>query len=653
MRYRAEIDGLRAVAILPVVLFHAGISAFSGGFAGVDVFFVISGYLITTIIRDELAAGELNLTRFYERRARRILPALFVVMAFSTAVAWNTLALNDIQAFAKSLIAVPVFLSNVLFWTQSGYFDTAVDLKPLLHTWSLSVEEQYYIIFPLVMLGLWRRGKKTVITSLIAAALFSLAIAQWGVVYKPNAAFYLLPARAWEILLGSVAALTSAWFARKVGHTLQNILSLVGLMLIATAIFGFKKSTPFPGVAALVPTAGAVLILLFGTGATWVGKLLSQKALVFTGMISYSFYLWHQPVFAFVKYHFQPNNAVMLLLVVLSFLLGVASWRYVERPFRRDGVVGVRAFTSACVVTGLAYIAIGVWGVSPKGYAQFWYARQSADVQRTYDIVNAPSQPNSEDDGNCRFNASALDEAVQQRLFDCHARYGAGYVVLGDSHAIDLFSVVTTSDTKHPFIFGLTSPGCRPHTPAPECSYDSLLSLVSKQPQMFAAVIYEQAGFYLLRSDTRKGSRKLLSRVPQDQPVTGLYPDMEPIQADLAYLRQLSAHVKVLWFGPRVEPHINKALMISGTCRAAFRLRDNQYATFQALDMSIAAEAAKAGVPYLSQIRAFRFDFANDLLSCDGLYWDDGDHFSAAGERRFGQRFDIIHYVNQLPGSAQ
>jgi hypothetical protein len=396
-----------------------------------------------------------------------------------------------------------------------------------------------------------------------------------------------------------------------------------------------------------------VLILLFGTSSTWVGKLLSRRALVFTGMISYSFYLWHQPVFALVNYHYQPTKAAMLLLVVLSFLLGVASWRYVERPFRRDGAVGVRLFASACVLIGVAYVAIGIWGVSSKGYAQFWYARQSADVQRTYDLINASSQPNSEDDGKCRFNASTLDEAVKQRLIDCHARYGSAYVVLGDSHAIDLFAVVTTSDTTHPFIFGLTSPGCRPHTPAPECSYDSLLELVRQQPQLFAAVIYEQAGFYLLRSDTRKGSRKLFSRVPLDQPITGLYPDMEPVQADLAYLKQLSAHVKVLWFGPRVEPHINKALLVSGTCRTAFRLRDNQYATFQQLDERIAEEAARAGVPYLSQIRAFRFDFANDLLNCDGLYWDDGDHFSAAGEKRFGQRFDIIHYVNQLPGSAQ
>lgn len=647
MRYRAEIDGLRAVAILPVVLFHAGLSAFSGGFVGVDIFFVISGYLITTILKDELQAGHLNLLSFYERRARRILPALFVVMALSSIMAWHTFSLEDIQAYSQSLVAVPLFLSNILFWTQSGYFETGVDLKPLLHTWSLSVEEQYYIIFPGVMLCLWRWGRVGLIASLAVAALISLAVAQWGVIHKPNAAFYFLPTRAWEILLGSLAALTSHYVIAKTTPFLKDALSLLGLALIVAAIFMLDATTPFPGVAALLPTLGAVLILLYGTSNTLVGKLLSLRGFVYVGMVSYSFYLWHQPVFAFARYDHEPALITMLLLVVLSFGLGIASWNFIENPFRRQGAMSRRAFASLFIVAGALFVGLGIWGSSQKGYEAVWYASQSPEVQQLHDVINRSSVPNSQDDGACRFNSSELNAATKKRLLDCHLRFGSGYAVLGDSHAIDLFGAISTSDSVHPFIFGLTSPGCRPHTPGPECRYDELSNLVKEHRELFVGVVFEQAGFYLLRSDSKKGSRKLISDLSMGQPVTGLYPDIELISADLDYLKGLARYTQVLWFGPRVEPHIKKSVMSSGTCHSGFSLRPNQFNTFETLDMAIAAEAGKAGIDYLSQIKSFKFDFAHDLLNCDGLYWDDGDHFSAAGERRFGQRFDVIGYMSQ------
>ena len=221
MKYRAEIDGLRALAVLPVILFHAGFEWFSGGFVGVDVFFVISGYLITTIIISEMAEGKFSIINFYERRARRILPALFFVMLACLPFAWLWLAPSDLRDFGQSLVAVSTFSSNILFWWESGYFDTAAELKPLLHTWSLAVEEQFYILFPLFLMLTWRLGIKTILILLSIVFLISLGVAVWGTQYATHpkiisGAFFLLPTRGWELLIGVFAAfyILSRYFAR-------------------------------------------------------------------------------------------------------------------------------------------------------------------------------------------------------------------------------------------------------------------------------------------------------------------------------------------------------------------------------------------------------------------------------------------------------
>jgi len=207
MKYRKEIDGLRTLAVLPVILFHAGCTTFSGGFVGVDIFFVISGYLITTIIVDEMEQGSFSLLNFYERRARRILPALFFVMLCTLPFAWFWMLPQDLKSFSQSLVALPLFASNVLFFLTSGYFDTANELKPLHHTWSLAVEEQYYVLFPLFLMLAWKLGKKWIILLLLLVAVVSVLAAQWGSTTHPSFTFYLLPTRGFEILIGALISL--------------------------------------------------------------------------------------------------------------------------------------------------------------------------------------------------------------------------------------------------------------------------------------------------------------------------------------------------------------------------------------------------------------------------------------------------------------
>jgi peptidoglycan/LPS O-acetylase OafA/YrhL len=337
MKYRSEIDGLRAFAVLPVMLFHSGFQTFGGGFVGVDVFFVISGYLITTIIATELGQEQFSIVNFYERRARRILPALFAVLLVTLPVTWLVMMPDDLKKFADSLFAVSIFLSNHLFLNESGYFDTAAELKPLLHTWSLAVEEQFYILFPPLLMLLWRRNFRLKAIALGLLIFISLAWSQWAAYAKPASAFYLLPSRCWELLLGGCVALslhrkrsdsTDQWW--------QVCLGWSGLFLIAGSIFAYSKATPFPGLHALIPAAGAVLIIVYANGKNSVGQFLGHPIFSSMGLISYSAYLWHQPIFALSRHWSmtEPDRFTFLMLIAITLLLAYLGWRFIEKPFR-------------------------------------------------------------------------------------------------------------------------------------------------------------------------------------------------------------------------------------------------------------------------------------------------------------------------------
>lgn len=358
MKYRPEIDGLRALAVIPVILFHAGFDLFSGGFVGVDVFFVISGYLITTIIIEDLELKRFSIINFYERRARRILPALFFVMLFCIPFAWMWMLPNQIKDFAQSIVAVSLFVSNIQFWRESGYFDSETDEKPLLHTWSLAVEEQYYLLFPIFLIFMWQFGKNRVFWMLFFLALFSLLISEWGWRKNPNANFYLAPSRFWEIFIGSMTAL----ILKKNGVVKNNLLALLGLSAIILAIFIYDEKTPFPSIYTLLPVLGVVLIISFANKGTLVGSLLGNKVFVGIGLISYSAYLWHQPLFAFSRIRLTQEPSVFLLIIlsIFSLVLGFLSWRYIEKPFRNKNIFSRFKIFLFSFIIGLIMIIFGL-----------------------------------------------------------------------------------------------------------------------------------------------------------------------------------------------------------------------------------------------------------------------------------------------------
>lgn len=370
LAYRPDLDGLRALAVMLVVLNHAGLG-FAGGFVGVDLFFVLSGFLITGIVLRELAEGTFSLGGFYERRARRIAPGFCVVALATLGAGWAVLLPVDFMGLGRSAFASALGLSNLLFWSESGYFDVAASEKPLLHTWSLGVEEQFYLVLPVLLMVLARRGlRRWLVPVLCGLFALSLGASVWLIERHASFSFFWLPTRAWELLAGSLLAVWPVWNIR--GRLAREMVGLLGLGLIVVPALLYGKDTAFPGMAAVPPVLGAVLLIgAGGAGPSMVRRLLEWRPVVFVGTISYSLYLVHWPPMAFANYlAIAPlGSGTRVALVVASFALAVACWWLVETPFRHGRWIGGRGAVFGLAGSALAVVLVAGHLVQKKaGY---------------------------------------------------------------------------------------------------------------------------------------------------------------------------------------------------------------------------------------------------------------------------------------------
>lgn len=447
LKYRPEIDGLRAIAVVPVILFHAGFDTFNGGYTGVDVFFVISGFLITSIIYSELQQGKFSLTNFYERRARRILPLMFCVLLVSLPFAWYSLFTVDMIDFFESLIAIPLFSSNFLFAAESNYFDTSVDLKPLLHTWSLAVEEQYYILFPLTMMALFfLRIQNRLIHLIIALCLLSFSLAVWGAVTYPEYNFYLLPSRAWELALGAIIAVILRDKGKEVLSISKNIWlnelpGLVGLLMIISGVLIIKEDTPFPGFYALLPVVGTALIICFTSKNSKIGAMLSLKPIVIVGLVSYSAYLWHHPLFAFAR-HFATREFTLMeksLMCAAIFPISFLSWKYVENPFRNKQRFTRRYIFTFSIIGSVFLLLIGILGKVNDGYPNRDINTQLAVLKYQPDnrLLKATSWN----------NLDAARTSLDNDSWFAEANEIPNLLLIGNSHSKDIYNIFLHSQT--------------------------------------------------------------------------------------------------------------------------------------------------------------------------------------------------------------
>ena len=447
-KYRADIDGLRALAIVPVVLFHAFPNLMPGGFVGVDVFFVISGFLISTIIFGELKKGDFSFLSFYGRRARRLFPALGLVLIASLIFGWWVLDAEEYKMLGKHVAAGAGFVQNFVLWGEIGYFDINSDLKPLLHLWSLAIEEQFYLLFPLLVWGAWRIGiNLLVLVSLVAIA--SLGANLYWVGIDPSGAFYFPHTRVWELMAGAILAalaLRPTAVSESIGIKDKSLLSVLGLGLILAAAFTFDKNHDYPGWRAIAPVLGAVLIIHAGKHS-WVNRrVFGNQTVVFIGLISYPLYLWHWPLLSFARIiEFEPLTvSTKLALVSLSVLLAILTYYLVEKPVRVAKSPRFWTTVLFAVMTFVAAIGILVFQreLPSKLGASVQELKRWDSQQATYEESCAelfPEWNNRRDGFKCSFLGAGKPEIVV--IGDSHARrthYGIEQL-LGDEHNTAIF----------------------------------------------------------------------------------------------------------------------------------------------------------------------------------------------------------------------
>ena len=452
-KYRTDIDGLRAVSILAVMCFHFGLPAF-GGYVGVDVFFVISGYVITLSLLGDLVAGKFSILAFYERRVRRIFPALIFTFILCWLAAWLLFLPADFVDFSNSLLSSATFVSNIYFWKNSGYFDTSAQLRPLLHTWSLSVEEQFYVFMPIAVYLTHRFLRARWLLAFVPVLLASFALSAFATYTAPTANFFVLPTRAWELLLGALLVFAHLPAAR---GRIAEALALCGAALIAFAIVAYSDETPFPGVSALAPCVGAVLLIYAGTHAqTSVGRLLTLPPIVFIGKISYSLYLVHWSIIVFTRHATlrEPTDLQIVLIAVASFALATFSWAVIERPFRwpKKRIPRARLLFGGAGAMALAAL-VGATGVLLHGIP----GRLSGPVQQ------AQIDPDTWMTGVCFLLDDQDYRAWNADRCRRTSGYGENALLWGDSFAAHYVpGLIANADNLTANVFQYTAAGCPP-----------------------------------------------------------------------------------------------------------------------------------------------------------------------------------------------
>ncbi|UFM67198.1 acyltransferase (plasmid) [Paracoccus sp. MA] len=642
--YRPDIDGLRAVAVGLVVLFHAGVPGLDGGFVGVDVFFVISGYLITSILLREARDGSYSLARFYERRIRRIFPALVVVLAATTLAGFQILTPEQLAAYGKSMMATMLFVANFHLGMTSNYFAPDAETQPLLHTWSLAVEEQFYIVFPLALIALLRWYPRGVKPALWLAALLSFAACVVLTGLRPTMAFYLAPTRAWELLAGSLLAMHAPRALPAGRDWIAPLLGAAGLGLILAAGIGITADTAFPGWAAALPVLGAAaLILAGGRGGGAATRLLSTPPMRGLGLISYSLYLWHWPVMVLLRFWTidPPTPLQRTLAVAASVALSVLSWKYVEQPFRRPRRgpgrlrhpalwAGAGCILAVCALSGLIVQGRGLPG-------RFTAEERMLLVEEVKDgSLPCDGFRNWREIAHCPVGAPDGPES---------------FLVWGDSHGFSLLpglhEAMRSLDRRGLFV-GI--PGCvsllgltRTSEPFPRLCYplgDHVLSLLDERPDIRTVYLVSRWSVYAqgMRFKHAPTARQSLI-VDPESPGPSLPENprafRRALDRTIAEFRRRGLEIVVVNQVPDVGYHVSIATVMTARTHRKLDLRTSreEYQAFQHSTRAIFAPyAARKDIALLPLEQLFCEGAMCRITTRDGLpaYWDD-NHLSRRG----------------------
>ena len=448
INYRPEIDGLRTIAVLSVIIFHAEFLIddqliLSGGFLGVDVSFVISGYLISSIIIKGLDSGQFSFSGFYERRARRILPILFAVTLISIPFAWWLMLPQELVEYAWSIVSAFFFSSNFWFWSEDPYWATNSLLKPFLHTWSLAVEEQFYLLMPLLLIGLRKVRFEFALLTLIGFATASLAFAHWASEYQPEFNFYLLPSRIWELMAGSILALIEIRRGSLLTGKIASVLPVAGLIAILIPMCMYDEKTPHPSLWTVIPVIGTCAIIASSGAKDAVTRLLSSQAFVGIGLLSYGLYIWHYPVFAFGRMlDSEPGNLIKVVWITLTFALTGVTYTIIEKPYRNPQRIKLRQFTVQLITVAILFLLFCVGALSSNGYSERFDSlfRLYGAAEPSNEILRAESWTYS----RAKREYRDLDKI--------------NVLLVGDSHAKDIFNIFELSSEHFGHLDVMKSP---------------------------------------------------------------------------------------------------------------------------------------------------------------------------------------------------
>lgn len=645
MHYRKEIDGLRAIAIIPVLWIHAGFPYLTGGFIGVDVFFVISGFLITSILLKELENKNFSIGNFYERRARRILPALITVIIFTSIVApFISSHPKFLEDYGTSVISTMLFASNIFFWQTSGYFGSVSELSPMLHTWSLAVEEQFYIFFPILLALTYPYGKKVLIGALIAVSLSSLFIAEWGASNYSVANFYLLPSRAWELFAGALAAMLIRSDKIKVlRNGYSTLLSLIGLTQIFSSYFLFSPSTSHPSLFTLAPITGTVFVLLFSTEQGPIGKFLSSKIMAFIGVMSYGLYLWHQPILALMKrkYSLHLSLGEAIFSIIVTFLLSYLTWKFVETPLRNRKKYSVPFTVKLSVFSAVVVLLVGLLFNQNMHFQKIIYPKEMARFEQLLEADDSHTSQVMYDDNKCKFWSSEFTKRFYSRFNKCSNQYGEALFIIGGSHGMDLYNAIAMT-TDYPFVVSISKGFCRAHSfisdvgTTPKCQYEEFKQFSKFNSSNISLVIYTQT------VDRLFNVNPMSTASTEDININSVNEVVEYL-SDLKITNDLN--VIMLGMLPVLEFH-----PIDWNYREPFYkqydaiISPKVISLTRHVDREFARKLRPKGVPYYSKSEAFSLNFEKDLIHQGKITYSDKRHLSLAGERLFGER--LVNFLN-------
>lgn len=620
MPYRADVDGLRAVAVLLIVFFHLRLVAVPGGFVGVDVFFVISGYLITALIAREAASGQFALGAFYMRRLRRLGPALLFTIVVTLVAGWFILPPSFYQSTAQSAAAAVFSVSNIYFWQQAGYFDTSAAFKPLLHTWSLSVEEQFYLIWPATMVAvLAMAGKRVLVALTILLGLATLVISERVLHRLPEAAFFLTPLRFFEFGIGAVLALTG-WQARSAAAAqMASVAGLFSILYVSTVL---TEASAFPGLNAALPAAATALIIYAGpTGS--MNRVLALPPVRYIGQISYSLYLIHWPLIVFAVFLWGEaiDSRSVLILLVTILVAGAAMYHLIETPFRRSSPAGflipARRLGIACLTTAAAICLASLVVHQANGIPGRYPPAITALIEERRVAISERADLTREWDCNATENSAAVYLTGFAR---CQPETDDGIVVvLGDSHAADVYMGLRAAYPDMP-LAQLTGNGCNFVARVASNRFCAPAMAewqrwIEANADRIAAVIYHQSGASLMQR--RVGGNET--------------PDPELVDELIATLRAYTpAEAPLIVWGPRVSYRPTIDIAIAGS-RARDELQDyypsETFAAQRLLDTALATAFAATDTEYVSTITTLCardcpvFTRAGDLFVVDHAHW--------------------------------